>query len=97
MVLQIREFSTGGTFDDQADIDIPSLPFIKPALPQLSPDPAQWLPPKARQGLRSTLNFSSGALHDLVLLHVDQTADCNDGRHIHCAVVSRVGNVQGAL
>jgi len=71
MVLQIREFSTGGTFDDQADIDFASLPLIKPALPQLSSDPAEWLPPPARQGSRSTLIFSAGAC-----LGVDRAADC---------------------
>ena len=60
-VLQIREFSTGGPFDDQQDIDFPNLPLIKPALPQLSPDPADWLPPSARQGSRSTISFSAGA------------------------------------
>ncbi len=47
-VLQIREFSTGGPFDDQQDIDFTNLALIKPALPQLSPDPADWLPPSVR-------------------------------------------------
>jgi hypothetical protein len=60
-VLQIREFSTGGPFDDQQDIDFTNLALIKPALPQLSPDPADWLPPSVRQGTRSTISFSAGA------------------------------------
>ena len=61
MVLQIREFSTGGPFSDEDDIDFASLPLIKPSLPQLSLDPVDWLPPTAHRGSRSTIHFSAGA------------------------------------
>ena len=84
MVLQIREYSTGGPFDDDREIDFPSLPLIKPAQPQLSPDPRDWLPPASHRGTRSTVKFSAGASRIHVISCLAEARNMDDTTALLC-------------
>lgn len=62
VVMQIREFSTKGDFDDEQRIDFPSLPLIKPVAAPLPAEPAEWLAAGEWEGQRAVMTVNTGTL-----------------------------------